>query len=76
MDPKHKELLGPSGGDDADARGEHHYPGDRRKEDRLLQRGNRDAAVQRTHYTAGADGTQEIAQPEEARPTDNEEDRE
>ena len=74
MDPKHKELLGPSGGDDADARGEHHYPGD--KQERDVSPPTEKEAVKRTTYTAGADGTQEIAQPEEARPQDSDENHE
>lgn len=58
MDSRHRQLLRESGGDDADARGEHVYP-----DDELPRNGSAVAAhepVQRKGYMAGADGTQEV----------------
>lgn len=67
MDPRHARLLGASA-DDADARGEHVYPDspDTPQQDGSVEE---EAVVRRrTQYVAGADGTQEIPEPEDAVP--------
>lgn len=62
---------GPNG-DDADARGEHKY-GTRRSAPRKITA--EDVAQQRQpgHYVAGAEGTQDVAEPtnEQPKPTDS-----
>ena len=66
MDPRRRALLGNTGADDGDVRGEHEYPGET-----LQVNGKTDGArpvVQRSHYAAGADGTQMVSEPEAATP--------
>ena len=63
MDERHRRLLGEEEADDADARGEHDYTAAREKPHR---NGAENHVVrQRRAYVAGADGTQEIVEPEE-----------
>ena len=58
MTRRHEDLLGKQEQDDADARGEHAYPGRRRPggdaQDQALYRAP-------GSYAAGADGTQQVA---------------
>jgi hypothetical protein len=62
MDERHRRLLGESGSDDRDARGEHEYrkPG-RRKTPEPADALEREPG----HYAAGADGTQDVPAAEE-----------
>ena len=66
MDRRRRELLGKSRADDADVRGEHEYPGQTLQEDDDLN--EEPAPVDRSHYAAGADGTQMVSEPSGAAP--------
>ena len=58
MNRRHRELLGKTPTDDADVRGEHTYP------NRKSQRSDAAPdALERSHYAAGADGTQVVSEP-------------
>ena len=67
MDPRRRELLGKTRVDDADVRGEHEYPGETSPDDDALKEESVPAA-ERSHYAAGADGTQMVSEPEGAAP--------
>jgi hypothetical protein len=61
MNRRHRELLGKTPTDDADVRGEHTYP------NRTSQTSDAPPdALERSHYAAGADGTQVVSESEGA----------
>lgn len=65
MDERHRRLLGETGSDDADARGEHKYG----KPERQKAPGPADALGREPgHYAAGADGTQDVPAAEDDAP--------
>ena len=65
MDERHRRLLGESGSDDADARGEHEYGRpERQKAPEPADALEREPG----HYVAGADGTQDVPAAEEHEP--------
>ena len=68
MDRRRRELLGKTRADDADVRGEHEYSG-RPSEENDLEKEDL-VPAERSHYAAGADGTQMVLEPEGATPTD------
>lgn len=68
MDRRRRELLGKSRADDADVRGEHEYPGRPSNEDDFEK--EEPGPAERSHYAAGADGTQMVSEPEGATPTE------
>jgi len=61
MNRRQRELLGKTPADDADVRGEHTYPN--RKSLRAGAPPDEEEPLERSHYAAGADGTQMVSEP-------------